>query len=49
MIVPKGNCPVCGAAVKLKKDGTLFRHFGGFTPTNADGTCTGWGQAPVQP
>jgi hypothetical protein len=37
---------VCGFVAALRKDGRVHRHWAGFFPARADGTCQGWGELP---
>lgn len=47
---PRGRCPVCKWNGRLRKDGTLYRHYSGFFDENQPYTgappCSGWRQRP---
>lgn len=48
---PRGDCPVCGRSIQLKKDGTVRQHRNELTGYWAYGRayhCSGSGQQPLQ-
>jgi hypothetical protein len=47
---PRGNCPVCGRSIQLKKDGTVRHHGGGASdnwPYRRAHRCSGSDEKPL--